>query len=246
MNRDLRLESILKSANIKIEPVEEHQELISPRLFESTLLPAAPPWEYHPNPIEIKQEPNAVSTTMELEDTDYLSIRTDDRQQRLTRNNEQFVVHLPQRFEVPIPDSDASPLTISAHNAIYSFQATSNNVTLNSNVPFNAQQNARRIGADPPRHSSRDPRLLNKSVLTNNIQEPQINTSSSPQSSASPIILRKETKDAETQTSKNTGTLYVELTENRLRNLSYDEKELLRKFKEVRICFYFAFLTSIY
>lgn len=281
MSREFRLLSILKSANIKVEPDDEDQPIenednliSSNNLFESTLLPATlAPWAINEDPINpIKQEPDTETedeaeqvTEVDSIVTDYLCDRAEDVKQRLVEQNERLIVHMPKRFEVPIPDSDASPLAISAHNSTYAFQATSktakyvaHNSNLYPNLPFDVQQNARRIGADPtkikssldPRiKSSLDPRLqkanytafqeprtaqYSQSSLTNTLQSSS--SSTAPQSSSSIAIAHrpKDTKNASTQTSKNTGTLYVELTENRLRNLSKDEKEVLRKFKEVR------------
>lgn len=245
MSRDARLESILKSVNIKVENGSQIEEdhttnkSLEP-LFESrTLLPVPPPWSF-----VIKEEPiEPAANQIDRVETDYLSVRADDVKRRLSERdqNETFAARMPKRFEVPIPESTASPLAISAHNSIYSFQATSANaksVSLNSNpyanTPFDVQQNARKIGADPKIIYSRDPRL-NRANNANIQQAPSIpsiaiESSSSPK----PCLLRKEAKDAETQTTKNTASFYAELTENRLRNLSSEEKEALRRFKEVR------------
>lgn len=47
------------------------------------------------------------------------------------------------------------------------------------------------------------------------------------------VKVHKTTKDAETQTTKNTGTLVLELSDSKLRKLTKSQKDILSQFKEV-------------
>lgn len=210
-------DQILLNSNIKIEP-EESDGSTTPALNEtSTLLPSAPPWSIVQGAKKIKEE----SPKIGIQETNYLRDRANEIQRRLADNeNKKLVVNMPKRYEVIVPESNVSPFILSAHNSTYSFQATSKNINnaLNSNpygkVPLEVQQNSRFIGANT------------QQLIQPNLSEKQ-------QIQSLSVEKKKEMKDRETQTTKNTATINVVLTEHQLRNLSREEKDALLKLKNV-------------
>lgn len=108
------------------------------------------------------------------------------------------------------------------------------------------------FSAHPTKVSPRDPRLKK---LLDNSSLPSTSATTPPRSNQSTGVFigashlqhpwqllnpikpisdsKKVTEDAQTQTTNNTGTLHLELSEAKLRNLSKSQKEILIKFKKV-------------
>lgn len=162
------LDKILETAqNIKTEPEEiQEQYFPVPEDDQITITPFEPPEP----PRFLNNNTQAKVETLAIEETDYIHKRAQDIKKREANNqNLSFYANVPPKPVPIVSQSTISPLTISAYNSQYGFQATTENVkqvAINANpyshIPLVVQQTARRIGADLDKINSRDPRLQNK------------------------------------------------------------------------------------
>lgn len=250
---DPKLDEIIEKAqNIKCEP-EEIQE---PTYEEDiTITPFEPPEPPRFLTNYFKQD----FDSPDIVETDIVHERAQPIQRREALDQN---ANIPPKPTPIISQPTESRLTVSAYNHQYRFQATPGNVPSlkaypNSHIPLVVQETARRTGVN-----SRDPRLQKKTVPIEVPQRPQTNTFLPPaaipvnvqksrDAASLPVIPPKiprietvttpalpkiptvEKKNAQTQTTKNDGTLSFELTQDEVMNLSNEKKQLLLKFKEV-------------
>lgn len=177
------------------------------------------------------------SKRLTKEDTDYIYEKACDAKYKLKdKEKTHFSVTIPEIVHTNKPHTNASPLNLSAYNASYSFQHTSKNVDAapTSNpfrLPIEVQNNIRLIGANMEKLK----RLKERDrIPTSSIDSSSSKTSchsSVKTASVSVVEVKKEEKY--TQTSTNTGDLFIILSSDDLMGLSKEKKEALINFMKV-------------
>jgi hypothetical protein len=255
------LDEILAEVKTEPEEIQEDQNFQSTEEEQISIIPFEP--SEPPRFLTDNKQERVDSPT----NTDYCRTQAQDIQRREANNqNSSFYANIPPKptsITRSAHTSKQSPLTISAYNSLYGFQATTENVkqvAVNANpyshIPLATQQAARRTGADTAQIISRDPRLQirpaidvlqKRATVMEGLKQrecvptetlpviPNIRGAPVPPPWIPPVIPKIITKDVETQTTKNDGTLMIFLSQDELMNLSSEKKEILIKFKQVKL-----------
>ncbi|CAG9804129.1 unnamed protein product [Chironomus riparius] len=176
--------------------------------------------------------------------------RAEDINARLkgNSNNSPFYAHVPENSNEPaIPgDRHESPLVQNNNNAMFKFQASSENVedvmiksNPNRDIPYKAHRTANIIGANLQliKKSIKEEKQKRKIPPPPAFSEPKVRrveynvqASTSKDDNSNDRSSRVDMVDKCVQTTVNTGTLQFEITANELQNLSEEKKIILLEF----------------